>query len=128
MDYWQVIRTNRRGKISGTNHIDPREAISQFIWDSKKGGCIDIFFRRAGQLVLTMPSNQINYVYLEKLNTGGWDVSFSCENLEQAREALKRREIPCDYNGVYYQHTIVIDFRTNQRVLELHQEAGGTSV
>lgn len=119
--YFQVVRTDFCGRVTGEIFSDPRKAIERFIHDSRQGSTYpDIIFRAIDSPVVTMATDKITMVFLEKINKfREWDVTFSCE--DPAGLNLASRKISEGHGGIYFSDTVVYNYKTGDIIAELHQ-------
>ena len=119
--YFQVVRTDFCGRVTGEVFSDPRDAIRQFIWDSQRRSTYpDIIFRAIDSPVVTMATDKITMVFLEKINRfNDWNITFSCEDPKSLD--LSSRKITEGHNGTYFSDTVIYDYKTGKIIAELHQ-------
>lgn len=119
--YFQVVRTDICGRVTGEVYSDPREAIKQFIYDSKRGATYpDLIFRAIGSSIVTRATYRITMVYLEKVSgVNDWNITFSCEDPKDLD--LSTRRVTEGYGGRYYTDTVVYNYKTGDIIAELHQ-------
>lgn len=119
--YFQVVRTDICGRVTGEVYSDPGEAIKQFIYDSKRRATYpDIIFRAIGSPVVTMATDRITMVYLEKLSGfKDWNITFSYKDPKDLD--LSTRRVTDGYEGRYFTDTVVYNYKTGKVIAELHQ-------
>ena len=119
--YFQVVRTDFCGRVTGEIFSDPRKAIERFIQDSQHRSTYpDIIFRAIDSPVVTMATDKITMVFLEKISRfNDWNVTFSCE--EPGGLDLSSRKIIGRPEGVYFSDTVVYNYKTGKVIAELHQ-------
>lgn len=124
-NYWQIIRTDEYGRISGETYSDPLTAVKCISADYKTKHYPELFLKPFGSTVCKFPSDKTNYAVISKSTMCGGEiiVEFDHRELKDMEELIEARKIQKGYTGRYYTDTIIFDFRTGKIVKELHQGA-----
>lgn len=120
---FQVIRTDKLGRISGEIYESPLEAVGRFLADAGETILyVEVFFRKWGQSVITPYSNKLKLVYIGKLNNSpDWVVTFSCEGEDTVDTTLSKLKVSEGFTGKYYSDYIVVSIQSGKIIGEIHQ-------
>lgn len=120
---FQVIRTDKLGRISGEIYDSPLEAIGRFLADAhEKNLYAEVFFRKWNQLVITPYSDKLKLVYIGKLNNSSdWMVTFSCEGEDTVDTTVSKLKVSKGFTGKYYSDYIVVSVQSGKIIGEIHQ-------
>lgn len=100
MEYFQIVRTDKRGRITGDTFDDPLEALCQFSVDQKASDTYtDVFFRKLGSLSLTMARDYTIAIISQNEVNGSITTTIKMNKQDPKIAVLEADQVPLKAKG-----------------------------